>query len=202
MREFGPVFNASHFLLPVLDLQKRIESVVAEDGTTFQEVCNAPLSPQSTICNVQSLWAYWQDDAANLNLTGLNEATGHVDTYLDHFLMCSRNPANPSDGLVPPQSCMSRGGIPVQPYFVLGGFVDENATHFPKDPQYSKASAVVITLLVDNYDIHSNGIIGMRTLKQHFHNALLPCRSRSSDEASQGDGVGEGVRGVHAELHV
>ena len=46
--------------------------------------------------------------------------------------MCSRNPANPSDGLAPPQSCMSRGGIPVQPYFVLGGFVDENATHFPK----------------------------------------------------------------------
>ena len=55
-----------------------------------------------------------------------------MDTYLDHFLMCSRNPANPSDGLAPPQSCMSRGGIPVQPYFVLGGFVDENATHFPK----------------------------------------------------------------------
>ena len=73
-----------------------------------------------------------QDSSANLNLTGTNAATGHVDTYLDHLLMCSRNPANPSDGLVPPQSCMSRGGIPVQPYFVLGGFVDENATHFPK----------------------------------------------------------------------
>ena len=59
-REFGPVFNASHFLLPVLRLQKAIEAVVAEDGTTFQDVCNAPLSPQSKICNVQSLWAYWQ----------------------------------------------------------------------------------------------------------------------------------------------
>ena len=79
-----------------------------------------------------------------------------MDTFLDHFLMCSRNPANPSDGLAPPQSCMSRGGIPVQPYFVLGGFVDENATHFPKDPDYSKATALVITLLVDNYDIHSS----------------------------------------------
>ena len=59
-REFGPVFNASHFLLPVLRLQKAIEAIVAEDGTTFQDVCNAPLSPQSKICNVQSLWAYWQ----------------------------------------------------------------------------------------------------------------------------------------------
>ena len=35
-REFGPVFNATHFLLPVLKLQKSIESIVAEDGTTFQ----------------------------------------------------------------------------------------------------------------------------------------------------------------------
>ena len=59
-REFGPVFNATHFLLPVLKLQKSVEAIVAEDGTTFQDVCNAPLSPQSKICNVQSIWAYWQ----------------------------------------------------------------------------------------------------------------------------------------------
>jgi Niemann-Pick C1 protein len=35
-REFGPVFNDTHFLLPVLELQRRIEAIVAEDGTTFQ----------------------------------------------------------------------------------------------------------------------------------------------------------------------
>ncbi len=34
-----------------------------------------------------------------------------------------RNPTSPSDGLRPPTSCMSQGGFPVQPYFVLGGFL-------------------------------------------------------------------------------
>ncbi len=35
-RTFGPVFNDSHFLLPLLKLQKDIEAIVAEDGTTLQ----------------------------------------------------------------------------------------------------------------------------------------------------------------------
>ena len=89
-REFGPVFNDTHFLLPLLKLQESIESIVAEDGTTFQEICNAPLSPQSKICNIQTIWAYWQGDKANLAKTGYNEAFGHNDTYLDHFLLCAR----------------------------------------------------------------------------------------------------------------
>ena len=89
-RLFGPVFNDSAFLLPLLQLQKDIEAIVAEDGTTLADVCNAPLSPQSPICNIQSVWAYWQDDPENLAKSGLNEQTGHVDTYLDHFLLCSR----------------------------------------------------------------------------------------------------------------
>ena len=61
-----------------------------------------------TTCTIQI--DHIQDDSFNLNLTGTNEATGHVDTYLDHFLMCSRNPANPSDGLAPPQviDCQQR----------------------------------------------------------------------------------------------
>ena len=37
-RTFGPVFNDTHFLLPLLKLQKDIESIVAEDGTTFQVI--------------------------------------------------------------------------------------------------------------------------------------------------------------------
>ena len=75
-----------------------------------------------------------------------------------------RNPANPSDGLAPPQSCMSKGGIPVQPYFVLGGFIPENSVGFPADPQYNEADAVVITFILDNYDIHSNDPIARRNL--------------------------------------
>jgi len=35
-RTFGPVFNDTHFLLPLLKLQKEIEAIVAEDGTTFK----------------------------------------------------------------------------------------------------------------------------------------------------------------------
>ena len=47
---------------------------------------------------------------------------GDIHTYLDHFLLCSRNPTNPKAQTAMGQSCMSKGGIPVQPYFVLGGF--------------------------------------------------------------------------------
>ncbi len=64
----------------------------------IQDICNAPLSPQSNICNVQSLWAYWQDDEASLRLPtprpkekGVLEDGGSIGgSYLDHFLICSR----------------------------------------------------------------------------------------------------------------
>jgi hypothetical protein len=48
--------------------------------------------------------------------------------------------------------CMSRGGIPIQPYIVLGGFLPEGTTEFPKKPEYEKADSVVITFIVDNFD--------------------------------------------------
>ena len=52
---------------------------------------------------------------------------------------------------------MSKGGIHVQPYFVLGGFQDENetSTSSADDPNYEHADAVVLTFLVDNFDQHS-----------------------------------------------
>ena len=49
---------------------------------------------------------------------------------------------------------MSRGGIPVQPYFVLGGFEDEHSEDGEsREVAYEKATAVVITFIVDNYDV-------------------------------------------------
>ena len=49
---------------------------------------------------------------------------------------------------------MSAGGIPVQPYFVLGGFQSENDD--PSDePAYERATAVVMTIINDNYDAKS-----------------------------------------------
>lgn len=61
---------------------------------------------------------------------------------------------------------MSEGGIPVQPYFVLGGFIHENETAFPVDPEYEKATAVVMTFLVDNYDGHSDDPVVQEKLKK------------------------------------
>ena len=89
-RTFGPIFHVNKFLIPLLRLQKDIQSLVAEDGTTLSDVCNAPLFPKSNQCNVQSIWSYWQDDVTNLFKFGIHRGTGHNDTYLDHFLMCSR----------------------------------------------------------------------------------------------------------------
>ena len=86
---FSPLFN-KEFLWDLLDLQFAIENITTENGVTLQEVCNAPLSPQDNTCNIQSIWAYWQDDPAALNLTGVNSLNNHTDTYLDHFLLCSR----------------------------------------------------------------------------------------------------------------
>ena len=44
---------------------------------------------------------------------------------------------------------MSKGGIPIQPFVVLGGF---NGTSV--DPAYESATAVVVTFIVDNYDVN------------------------------------------------
>ena len=45
-----------------------------------------------------------------------------MDTYLDHLVLCSRNPTLQQAPTKMAQSCMSKGGVPVQPWTVLGGF--------------------------------------------------------------------------------
>lgn len=91
-RSFGPVFNKTHFLKPMLKLQKDIEAITAydDDGSVIflNDVCNKPLAPQSNVCNIQNVWAYWQDDEAKLDESGLSN--DHNDTYLDHFMQCAR----------------------------------------------------------------------------------------------------------------
>lgn len=63
---------------------------------------------------------------------------------------------------------MSKGGIPVQPYFVLGGFIpkDSEDQGFPADPEYSHSNAVVITFLLDNYDHQSEDPYARRQLER------------------------------------
>ena len=102
------------------------------------QVCNKPLLPSSSICNIQNIWAYWQDDISKLEATGENtKYSGHLDTYLDHFLLCARNPTLPQDQTAMKQACMSKGGIPVQPFFVLGGYPDKNYRGMTKNIFYS-----------------------------------------------------------------
>ena len=41
------------------------------------------------------------------------------------------------------------------PYVVLGGFLPEGTKGYPENPDYSNASAVVLTFLVNNFDAKS-----------------------------------------------
>ncbi len=94
-RTFGPIFHKDEFLLPLLQLQEDLYNIEAEmpDGKVIklQDVCNNPLSrPNSqkeTICNIQNIWAYWQDDVELLH--NVHEWNERNLTYLDHFLMCA-----------------------------------------------------------------------------------------------------------------
>ena len=98
-REFGPIFNKTAFLKPLLDLQTSIENLSTEpvkqiDGSykhiKLEDICHKPLS-QSSVCNIQSIWAYWQDNAALLDETlRYTKPDGFVEeNYLDHFLSCT-----------------------------------------------------------------------------------------------------------------
>ena len=102
-RTFGPIFHKEEFLLPLLKLQKEIEALevksVGPDGKekmiTLKDVCNNPLSrpdKKTGICNIQSIWSYWQDSEETLNkLTECPSLAPEKNcSYLDHFLMCAR----------------------------------------------------------------------------------------------------------------
>ena len=61
---------------------------------------------------------------------------------------------------------MSKGGIPIQPYYVLGGFLDPEAGGGLGDPDYTQAMAVDMTLVVDNYDPYSDDYQTQKKLAQ------------------------------------
>ena len=100
-RTFGPIFHAEEFLIPLLDLQEQVKGLVAKynDGdkthdVMLKDVCNNPLSrpdrePDVDNCNIQSVWAYWQDNITVFENVTVTEDFGNL-TYLDHFLQCTR----------------------------------------------------------------------------------------------------------------
>ncbi|XP_077518106.1 NPC intracellular cholesterol transporter 1-like isoform X3 [Amblyomma americanum] len=151
-KTFGPAFE-KNFMLEALKLQLAVEAVVGKlrpDGQLLHEgdeetykpeelknvsiydVCLAPLSPLNKHCSVQSVFAFFQDNLAKLNLTD------GVDpySYLHHFDNCSRSAAN--------AGCFAKYGGPIDDIsLVLGGF---NGTDF------HMATALVITIPVTNYN--------------------------------------------------
>ena len=107
------------------------------DVVCFQ-VCNKPLDPEDDSCNIQNIWAYWQDSLDNFKTDETDD-----QYYLGHALKCFSNPSytNPLESVL---SCLGKNGVPVQPYYVLGGFIPEDVDGFPEDPTYEKATAVLL----------------------------------------------------------
>ena len=109
-RTFGPVFNESSFLLPLLSLQQAIEGLKSEpNGHQLKDVCNQPLHGDKA-CNIQNLWAYWQDSPSNLAITKWDDSLQRELSYLDHFLACDNNPTlDGNSDKTQRLPCMSKG---------------------------------------------------------------------------------------------
>ncbi|XP_053981855.1 NPC intracellular cholesterol transporter 1 isoform X2 [Hylaeus volcanicus] len=141
---FGPVFNDS-FLLAVYELQEGIKQIVTPNNYTLANICFAPLTspftgpPTVSQCVIQSIWGYWQDSIANFNST--NDEDNYTINYLDHFRVCSQNAYNPE--------CLAPYGGPIEPAIAVGGFLKPGQDLH--NPPYEKATAVILTVLVNNY---------------------------------------------------
>ena len=71
---------------------------------------------------------------------------------------------------------MSAGGIPVQPYIILGGFLPEGQTGFPSNPEYSNSDSIVMTFIVDNYDPNAAEKNDLRYLSARGHSFMTSRR--------------------------
>ncbi|XP_046748991.1 NPC intracellular cholesterol transporter 1 isoform X2 [Diprion similis] len=141
---FGPVFNKT-FLLMVLELQEEIKRITTVNNYTLAEICFSPLTAWYTgptkvsDCAIQSIWGYWQDNVETFNAT--EEVGGFNQTYLDHFKTCTQSPYS--------SSCLAQYKGPVEPAIAVGGFLNSNSSS--ENKAYEKATAVIITILVNNH---------------------------------------------------
>ncbi|XP_015113278.1 NPC intracellular cholesterol transporter 1 isoform X2 [Diachasma alloeum] len=141
---FGPVFHRE-FLTTILELQEGIKAIETENNYTLADICFAPLTnaftgpPTVGKCTIQSVWGYWSNSMKRFNET--DEEHGYMMNYLDHFKTCTSNPYNPD--------CLAPYGGPVEPAIAVGGFLAPGQSL--KDPHYEKATAIVLTFLVNNY---------------------------------------------------
>jgi len=175
--EFGPIFNKK-FMKEVLKLQQKIENLEfkykesdgVENTYNLKKVCNKPLSPEINECNIQNVLAYWQDDETLLETEKYDPKGNDGDVprtwnYLDHFLACANNPTLTAQSDKLNIGCMAKWGGPVNPYYCLGGFIPKGSS-FPENPEYHKADAVVMSIIVDNFDPKSKNPVDIRGLER------------------------------------
>ncbi|XP_060815208.1 NPC intracellular cholesterol transporter 1 isoform X6 [Bombus pascuorum] len=142
---FGPVFNDT-FLKTIYKLQEEIKKIITPNNYTLANICFAPLtspftgSPTVSQCVIQSIWGYWQDSVETFDYTTVDDDNFTVN-YLDHFRVCSQNAYNPE--------CLAPYGGPVEPAIAVGGFLSPGQDL--QNPSYEKATAVILSILVNNY---------------------------------------------------
>ncbi|CAO1305403.1 unnamed protein product [Diamesa tonsa] len=141
--EFGPIYN-KEFMEEIFNLQQKIKSL---NNGSLKDICFAPLSspfrkePATTDdCAIQSVWGYFQDDMSDFESTD-TDPNGYETNYLDKFLSCFNNPYNPV--------CLANYGGPIDPAIAFGGFLESDDLNSDK-PHYEKATAVIMTFLVNN----------------------------------------------------
>ncbi|KAL6430199.1 hypothetical protein ACFW04_007740 [Cataglyphis niger] len=141
---FGPVFNDT-FLKTVFELQEGIKRIITPNNYTLADICFAPLTGPFTgpttisQCAIQSIWGYWQDSLKKFETS--EEEGNYTVNYLDHFRVCSQNAYNPE--------CLALYGGPVDPAIAVGGFLPPG--HDLHNPPYEKATAIILTIVVNNY---------------------------------------------------
>ena len=59
---------------------------------------------------------------------------------------------------------MSKWGGPVNAYYMLGGFIPKGES-FPENPEYHRANAIVLTIILDNYDKKSRDPVNVQGLE-------------------------------------
>lgn len=142
--EFGPAFNKD-FLQQVYDLQTSIMSIGNE---SLKNICFAPLRSSSSInekdleihqCVVQSVFGFFGGNIERFNET--EDEDGFEINYLNYLSDCFSNP----------YLCLAEYGGPIEPAIALGGFL-KSGDNLAKNPHYEKATAVILTFLVKNYE--------------------------------------------------
>lgn len=138
---FGPVFKKD-FLKRVLELQHNVVSLEAPDtnhSISLSDICLKPLEPDNKNCTVFSLLQYYQNSLENLEKNVTDDFGEVFGDFATHFFTCAQAPTTTSDTLN--LTCFGDFGGTINPFMVLGNY---------SDTTYSNATALVITIVIEN----------------------------------------------------